>query len=168
MKKLNDIQRAAIHRLFKTMNKILYNYALRYIRNEGYAENIVSQTFLIVCEKADEFMVSPNPQGYVFNITKNVLRSEVKAIVNGNSRFLYIDAYDKDGEFEIRDKENHFYETEYSDAVSPEDYEILKKLSVGNISVKELAKELGISEEACKKRVQRARNRMRKALEKIN
>lgn len=45
-----------------------------------------------------------------------------------------------------------------------EDFQLLKRVALERCTIPELAQELGISVEACKKRVQRARQRLQKKL----
>ena len=52
----------------------------------------------------------------------------------------------------------------YSDVAQTEDFHILKRVALDNCTILELSKELGVSFEACKKRVQRARKRLRKKI----
>ena len=55
----------------------------------------------------------------------------------------------------------------YSDLVGAEDFDLLTKIAVEGDTIADVAAELGITVEACKKRVQRAKARLKKALEKI-
>lgn len=54
----------------------------------------------------------------------------------------------------------------YSDLTNSEDYKLLKKIALDKYSMLEAAKEMGISVEACKKRVQRAKKKLKKVLKK--
>ena len=63
---------------------------------------------------------------------------------------------------------DNLWETNVQDFISKEDFMILKKIILDGYSYKDLAKELGISLEACKKRAQRAKQRFRKNYDKNN
>ena len=52
----------------------------------------------------------------------------------------------------------------FSDVSKSEDFQLLKRVALDHYTMPELAWELGISVEACKKRVQRARKRLQKKL----
>lgn len=67
------------------------------------------------------------------------------------------------------DNANHELEFSalYSDLVGAEDFDLLVKIAVEGDTIADVAAELGITVEACKKRVQRAKARLKKALEKI-
>ena len=52
----------------------------------------------------------------------------------------------------------------FGDVSDSEDFRLLKRLALEQYTIAELAQDLGISVEACKKRVQRARKRLQKKL----
>ena len=52
----------------------------------------------------------------------------------------------------------------FGDVASSEDFRLLKRVALDQCTMPELARELGVSVEACKKRVQRARKRLQKKL----
>ena len=56
----------------------------------------------------------------------------------------------------------------YADLSSSEDYMLLKKLYLEELSISEIATIEGITYEACKKRVQRARSRLLKYMNDNN
>lgn len=63
---------------------------------------------------------------------------------------------------------NEYAEIEFSDLVTDEEYSMLKWQTLFKIPVRDIAAAMGITEEACKKRLQRTKKRMRKILsEKI-
>lgn len=170
MDKLTGEQRRYIQELFDEMQKKLYNYALRYLKNEDLAMDVLQETFLTVCEKPDETINSDSPQGYVFNTLKNMIRSELREITKANRWFVQ-ENYNNDGEERepvinrVPAEESYFFNAEYADAVKEDDYKILKLVDVDGFSIAEAAEELGISKENCKKRVQRARERMKNSIE---
>lgn len=53
----------------------------------------------------------------------------------------------------------------YSDLVSPAEFHLLKRVDIEGYTMLEMAEELGINLETCKKRAQRAREKMRQQLE---
>lgn len=52
----------------------------------------------------------------------------------------------------------------FRDVSDSEEFRLLKRLALERCTISDLAQELGISVEACKKRVQRARKRLQKRL----
>ena len=53
----------------------------------------------------------------------------------------------------------------FCDLSGSEDFQLLKRIALDRCTVLEMAEELGISVESCKKRVQRARKRLQEKLE---
>ena len=58
------------------------------------------------------------------------------------------------------------YAVSYSDALGEEDFQLLVNIVVRRYTMLEAAEELGITVEACKKRVQRAKKKLQKIIEK--
>ena len=54
----------------------------------------------------------------------------------------------------------------YSNALGEDDFQLLINIVIRKYTMLEAAEELGISVEACKKRVQRAKKRLQKIIEK--
>ena len=51
----------------------------------------------------------------------------------------------------------------YSDLLSPDEYRLLKRIVLQKYTIRDAAKELGISIESCKKRIQRIKKKLRKS-----
>ena len=60
--------------------------------------------------------------------------------------------------------EESYYPMEYSDLLSDAEYRLFRRIAVDRYSMKEAAYELGISVEACKKRVQRIRAKLQQQI----
>ena len=54
----------------------------------------------------------------------------------------------------------------YGDVAESEDFKLIKKLALERCSMLELSEELGVNIETCKKRVQRARAKLKKKFSK--
>ena len=144
---------------------LLFNYANIILSNASLAEEAVQETFVIACIKQHALENSPNPEGWLMNTLKNVCRNIQKnrnyylsRILSLNESVLGTTALESD----------NLWETNVQDFISKEDFMILKKIILDGYSYKDLAKELGISLEACKKRAQRAKQRFRKNYDKNN
>lgn len=158
---LNDNQRRVIKTLYLEMYFLLFAYARNMLSDRSLAEEAVQDTFRIACAKADKLLFSPNPKGWLLNTLKNVIKNKIRSqmylrnileldenVIPGNSDVLDIDFM-------------------YSDLTHSEDYKLLKKIALDKYSMLEAAKEIGISVEACKKRVQRAKKKLKKSFKKM-
>lgn len=162
---INEKYLKFIETLYIKNASLLFNYANIILSNASLAEEAVQETFVIACIKQHALENSPNPDGWLMNTLKNVCRNIQKnrnyylsRILSLNESVLGTTALESD----------NLWETNVQDFISKEDFMILKKIILDGYSYKDLAKELGISLEACKKRAQRAKQRFRKNYDKNN
>ena len=162
---INEKYLKFIETLYIKNASLLFNYANIILSNASLAEEAVQETFVIACIKQHALENSPNPEGWLMNTLKNVCRNIQKnrnyylsRILSLNESVLGTTALESD----------NLWETNVQDFISKEDFMILKKIILDGYSYKDLAKELGISLEACKKRAQRAKQRFRKNYDKNN
>ena len=146
---------------------MLFTYAMALLGSETAAEEAVQESFRIACMKPEELIGSDNPRGWLVK----AMRYTVKNMKRTNVRRR------EDTGLELREREhylvgngevNEYAEIEFSDLVTDEEYSMLKWQTLFKIPVRDIAAAMGITEEACKKRLQRTKMRMRKILsEKI-
>ncbi len=151
-----------IETLYREMYFPLLHYALAVLGEPGLAEEAVQETFAIACRKRAELAGSPAPRGWVKNVLRNVLRNTQRR--RAQLRRLVLASMQSGEEEIVGSADDDHLDAEYSDLLAPEDYRLLKRVVLDRYSVREAAAELGISTEACKKRVQRARDRLREVL----
>lgn len=125
----------------------------------------MQNAFLIACLKPKEFLDSPNRRGWLVKTVKNNMWNLSRARAKMRHRELALDNEGRAG-YEVP-CEDDYVELMYSDLLSPEEFALLKRVVIQRYTIAEAAMELGISAEACSKRVQRAKQRLKKALEKI-
>ena len=148
-----------IKRLYKEMFHKLYVYALRIMRDPSLAEEAVQNTFCIACERELKLMESQNPHGWLMNVLKNVIRNTMRE--RAKLAAAVLDVLDEN-DVSVTDEID--VDTLYSDISKTEDFRLLKRVALDNCTILELSEELGVPFEACKKRVQRARKRLRKKI----
>lgn len=149
-----------IEKLYKEMYSTLYAYALRVLKNSALAEEAIQDTFCIACAKRDQVLSNPRPQGWVMvtlrHVMQNMLRTQQKL-----QQILSLSAGE---ELPIEEPELLNVDLLFGNVSDSEDFQLLKRVALEQCTIPELAQELGISVETCKKRVQRARKRLRKKL----
>ena len=160
---LDESWESKLEELYRDMFHPCFIYAVNALNDDSLAEEAVQDTFRIACEKADNLFASQNPKGWIIETLKNVIRNMKRARAQISKVIVNI-AFDEGNSFATSDEEN--LSLLYSGIVSSEDFALLKKISVDGYSMLEAADELGITVEACKKRVQRARQKFRKFFEK--
>lgn len=152
-----------IENLYREMFTQLNIYAQNVLRDRSLGEEAVQDTFRIACIKIDELMSSSNPKGWLMNTLKNVI-SNMKRSRARLLRMLFIAAEMNEASFgSVNDDIDP--EILYGGVISNEDFALLKKIVLERYSMLEAAEELGISVEACKKRLQRAKEKFKKKLE---
>lgn len=163
---LSDNQRRIIEELYQEMYYPLSAYAKSALNDRALAEEAVQDTFRIACAKADSFLSSPNPKGWLLNTVKNVIHNMVRSRAYLNS--LVVSSMDFDENIGSGNTDKRAVDLMYSDIADNEDYKLLKKIALDKYSMLGAAQELGISVEACKKRVQRAKKKLKKYFENNN
>ena len=154
-----------IERLYKDMYDSLYSYAYGTLKNTHLSEEAVQETFQIACGKPTDLMSSKNPKGWLMNALKNVLRNTLrkratleKYIAEAESANIDLIAGPAPGSN---------VDLMYSDMVTEAEFQLLKWVAIDQYTMLEAAETLGITVEACKKRVQRAGKKLRRKLEEI-
>lgn len=160
---INEKYLKFIETLYIKNASLLFNYANIVLSNASLAEEAVQETFVIACIKQHALENSPNPEGWIMNTLKNVCRNIQK---NRNYYLSRILSLNESVLGTTTLESENLWETNVQDFISKEDFMILKKVILEGYSYKDLANELGISLEACKKRVQRAKQRFRKNYDK--
>ena len=162
-----------LEELYREMYSVLLCYANAALKDKALAEEAVQDTFRIACAKADDLSASVNPRGWLMLTLKNVLRNTSRELAALNQ--LFVSAVSIDDEIVLEtyasgtDYEKRIEDDEvsilYSDLLSPDEYRLLKRIVLQKYTIRDAAKELGISIESCKKRIQRIKKKLRKKLE---
>ena len=150
---------ARVETLYRRMFHTLYAYALRGMSDPSLAEEAVQDTFRVACEREDKLFASDNPEGWLMNVLKNVIRSTRRE--RARLAETVLEVLDENGG--AADVEQDL-DTLYGDLSDIEDFRLLTRIALDRCTILEAAEELGIPLETCKKWVQRARNRLQKRL----
>lgn len=165
---ITEEQGRYIEQVFKSMQKVLHSYAVSVLKNDFQAEEAVQETFCVVCQKPEDMLSSPNPSGWVMRTLKNELKNAERR--NATLRKYFIAPNDADTEW-MRDSLRQIddnVDLMYADLIRKEDYYLLKQVILEKRTLLDMAEELGISVEACKKRFQRAEEKFRHEIAKID
>ena len=159
---MDESQRQWIEQLYVEMYEKLLAYASSIFKEDGLAEEAVQETFRIACQKSDQLCDSENPRGWLVNTLKFTMRNMKRSRESGQqllSRYLALQteavAFSED---KVR------LEVMYEDVADLEEFKLVKEMAVDGRSHLEMARSRGISVVACKKRMQRAKEILRKKL----
>ncbi len=157
---MTPVHREVLGLLYKKFYYYLCKYASASVSDWQTVENLVQRTFEIACKKDGVLDSDEEPLSWLIKILtyeiKNYWRAE-------QTRGKYFEELNPEVQIEDTNSENIFDNINYlkpSD-VSDEDFDIVKSIVLYGYTYTEVAKQLGISESACYKRVQRAKERIK-------
>ena len=159
---MNDGQKRVIESYYLRLYPLLIEYARSSIAEPPLAEEAVQETFRIACQKADAFLSSPNPEGWLVNTLKNVIGNILRH--RDAARQLLQDYISANAEELLAQDPLAQPALLYGDLVNTEEYRLVKAIYLDGVSYPELSEELGINLSACRKRVQRAKEFLQKKL----
>ena len=137
----------------------------KYARRIGYtkeeAEDLVQDTFAVVVQKWETLLESESRQAWIFGILR-------KCMGHLNRDAQYASRLQEMLEWQLPgvNEDQLDLVTSYRGIVSDEDLELLIQHCANKVSYESLSRKYGISEPACRKRVQRARERFRQTVGK--
>ena len=159
---LTKEQDARLTALYLEMYEKLVNLAYLKLRSVPLAEEAAQETFCIACRRPEAALESANPQGWLVITLRYVVRNMERMLALREMR----SAMDP-GRTEAMPVYDDYADVEFADLLSDAEYRLFRRIAVDRYTMKEAADELGISEEACKKRVQRIRARLQKQILQI-
>ncbi len=157
---LAGTEREFIQTLYLDHYPALQSYVFSLGFPEDTAEDWLQETFLVAIRRIDILQGCSSPRAYLIRILRNVIGYHLRSL-----------KYAAELANRLRESE----EEEYLDEVAPEvlyrglvqddELRLLLRFYRDGCSQKELAEELGIDLNACKKRIQRAKAHLLAALE---
>lgn len=153
-----------IEALYLEMYPRLRSYAIGALKDIDLAEEAVQESFHIACAKGSALLESENPHGWLTQTLKFVICNTRRAQVRLNN--VAISEIPASETPRVTPCENADFNVAYEEMLGPDDFSLLKLVVLEKYSMMEASSELGISVEACKKRVQRAKRRLKNILEK--
>lgn len=144
--------------------RFLLEYAESFLHNYALSEEAVQQTFEIACRKIDDFCNSPNPDGWLTKTLSFVVRNIESRQRTERRVIAMTDEYRPD--LAAAPEVPLPLRITYGSLVDTPQFRLLYDSEVLGYTLAEIAKELGISESACKKRAERARTFLQKKLKR--
>lgn len=152
---MNAQQKKQIEKLYLEMYDMLMSYARSSLDNDALAEEAVQETFHIACRAPDKLCGSTNPKGWLVITLKNTIsnmkrsRATAKRIVE-----QYLMSQLKESTIS---EDRIDLSVLYANVAEMEEFKLLSEMAIEGRSHEEMATKRGISINACKKRVQRAK-----------
>lgn len=149
-------------KIYKERRKPLQIYAENALGNHAMAEDAVQLAFEIGWRKIEDFQNCPQPEGWIFKSLEFVI-SNMKSRLRTERRVIAItDEYRPD--LVAAPADPLPLRVHFGDLVDTPQFQIIYEMEFYGRTLAEIAKELGISETACKKRAERARKDLQKKL----
>ena len=159
---MNVTHSKMIEELYLEMFDKLKAYARSVLESDALAEEAVQETFRIACQKPESVYNCPNPQGWIFIALKNTIRN-IQSNRATAKRILEMYLLVEAGQTAFSD-DRLSVEVTYENVADTEEFQLLKELAIEGKSHEEMAKARGITVSACKKRVQRAKEKLQQKL----
>ena len=154
-------QRKRIEEFYLEMYDRLFIYARSALDNESLAEEAIQETFRIVCMKPEDLLSSPNPKGWIVNTLKYTIQNMKRSRDKANVLLTQYLAANSSVAFS---EDRISLEVTYENVACSEEFSLIKEMAVDGRSHLEMAQSRGISVAACKKRVQRAKEFLRRKI----
>ena len=155
-------QNRMIEELYLEMFDKMMAYARCSFDSESLAEEAVQETFRIACQKPEQLCQSVNPRGWLVQTLKYTIRNMQSSHAAAKKLVeKYLAKQSKDSTFSEDRVSLHIL---YEDVAHTEEFQLLIETAIEGRSHLEMANSRGISLDACKKRVQRAKETLRKKL----
>lgn len=161
---LNSKYLKRIESLYLRMYNPLFEYARSSLLNDALAEEAVQETFCVACKKPELLYDSKNPEGWIVNTLKNVIANirRRQAIANH-----ILSGYIAERVDEISSSRDCLgIDILYEDVAKSDEFKLLKEIAIDGKSYFEIASAREITVAASRKRVQRAKEVLRKKLKK--
>lgn len=155
-------QDAFLTKYYLEKRKFLLEYADSSLHNFALSEEAVQQTFEIACRKIDDFYNHPNPGGWLTKVLGFVILNTQSRLWSERRVIVYPDEYRPD--LVAAPEKPLPLRVTYGSLVDTPQFQLLYEAEVMGRTLKEIAKDLGISEAACKKRAERARKYLQQKL----
>ena len=151
-----------ITQLYLEMYDMLVSYARCSFEEESLAEEAVQETFQIACQKPDKLCESLNPKGWLVNTLKFTIRNMKRS--RENARQLLSSYLIAQKECVAFSEDKLCLQVMYEDVAHTEEFKLIKEMAIDGKSHLEMAEARGITVSACKKRVQRAKETLKRKI----
>ena len=151
-----------LEQLYRAHSQKLYLYARAVLKNDHLAEEAMQDTFHIACQKITDLRRSENPPGWLVQTLKNVIRNMERTHSSLCAALRTHLPYEEGTVGGRRDEKD--VELLYGGILTDEEFLLLRRIALEGWTILDAAGELGISVEACRKRLQRVKEKMRKNL----
>lgn len=153
-----------LQKLYQNHYRALFDYACHLGIGKEAAEDYVQDAFLTAIRHIEDLKQAGNPRRYLSQALKNVIGYQLRSIRYAVSLQRKLEA-EAELSRDAPHRDELRPETLFGGSVKEEELKLLIRFYLDGWSQKELAQDMGISENACQKRITRAKEHLRSALE---
>ena len=134
-------------------------FARKGLGNKADAEVAVQETFLTALNRYDKFSESPNPEGWLYNTLRNMIRRQQheRAVITS-----ILCPYDDGTEIIHKDVQSPYFL--YQGIIDDQDLKLLIDFYGHKLEMNDIAEGLGITPNAARVRLHRAKKRFLEAI----
>lgn len=152
---MNAEQNKLLDELYRKMYRFLFCYAQSALKNESLAEEAVQETFAIACRRIDRVCGSENPQGWLVETLKLVIKNLERRQQTAQKVISDLTEYRPDL---VASPEEHMnLRLIYGDIADTKEFQLVYAIAVEGQSYIEIAEAAGITVPTCRKRFERAK-----------
>jgi RNA polymerase sigma factor (sigma-70 family) len=153
-------------RLYTAMYGKLFTYAYSVFKDAYRSQDLVHETFTIALGKIDSVKKSPNPEGWLVNALKNVVMHELRDSERLIKLMVPLDSPDEWQlpEALVYNGADNMGMEDIKASLPADEWRLLNDIYLEGKTYAELAGELGIGYDACRKRVRKARDKAARLL----
>lgn len=155
-------QNDEIDKLYKELFNSLLGYAQSCLHDETLAEEAVQDTFRIACQKPEELLGSSNPRGWIRKTLKNVIHNTWRK--QETAKRVLADYYEQQAQMLRQSEDAIDFEVLYQNVAGTEELRIIREMTLDGKTYEEMSAEQGTTLGAARKRIQRAKEFLRKKL----
>ena len=149
-----------IEQLYLEMYDMMLAYARSSFEEESLAEEAVQETFIIACQKPEQLCQSVNPKGWLVNTLKFTIRN----MKRNRDRIQQLLSMVEQNDTATYSEDRLPLDLMYEDLSNTEEFKLLVEMAIDGKSHLEMATARNITVSACKKRVQRAKEKLQEKL----
>lgn len=159
---MNAEQDKMIEELFRKLYRFLLNYAESSLKNKPLSEEAVQETFAIACQRVDRVCSSENPEGWLVETLKLVIKNIERRQQTAKKIISELTEYRPDLVAAPGDEVD--LKLLYGDVANTKEFRMVYAIAVEGKSYIEIAEAEGITAAACRKRFERAKKYLQKKI----
>jgi len=159
---LTDAERSSFEAFYRENFKRLQCHAYQFLSNWADAEVVTQEAFYTAWKKYQEFVTSPSQLGWMKNTIQKVAANFTRAKRTRQKYIAPLDALSSPPSCLDTYPEVDSVEAHCAELLSAQEFALFQRAVIWKEPYPAVAEEFGLSESACRKRIQRIIRKLRK------